>query len=344
VALPNNGQTYRFGFNGKENDNGVKGLGNQQDYGMRIYDPRVGRFLSVDPLQAKFPFHSPYQFAGNTPIQAIDLDGAEEFHFLLSFDKEGKAHLTLVGQKDIKYAEWTPTWSDWAKKTIHINEEQHYYVHTGVFYEGTIENMGSVQFVNEEVVFSYPSTEDFNKGASSLTPADVQKRYSQLKWSTYAVKALNKVAEEARQGHIPGATRSKPTTASTGEQATRANNGNTKAAEVNTVRPEVSVGAMQRMEYEGAPYHGKTDNAIKSKAPVNGQSALDLSVQVKETSPRRVGVDYDTNEFVVFDRTQGNKYHGHVRSWSDLHPDMQKALIKSGMADKKGNIIKPNNE
>src|SRR5690606_4468651 len=38
---------YRYGFNGKENDNEVKGEGNQQDYGMRIYDPRLGKFLSV---------------------------------------------------------------------------------------------------------------------------------------------------------------------------------------------------------------------------------------------------------------------------------------------------------
>jgi RHS repeat-associated protein len=68
---------YRYGFNGKENDNEVKGDGNQQDYGMRIYDPRLGRFLSVDPLRKKYPELTPYQFASNTPIQAIDLDGAE---------------------------------------------------------------------------------------------------------------------------------------------------------------------------------------------------------------------------------------------------------------------------
>ena len=71
---------YRYGFNGKEKDDEAKGVGNQIDYEKRIYDPRAGRFLSTDPLQAKFPFYSPYQFAGNTPIQAIDLDGTEEFH------------------------------------------------------------------------------------------------------------------------------------------------------------------------------------------------------------------------------------------------------------------------
>ena len=39
------GARGRYGFNGKENDDDVKGEGNQQDYGMRIYDPRLGRFL-----------------------------------------------------------------------------------------------------------------------------------------------------------------------------------------------------------------------------------------------------------------------------------------------------------
>lgn len=68
---------YRYGFNGKENDNEVKGAGNQQDYGMRIYDPRIGRFLSIDPLSKKFAMLTPYQFASNTPIWAIDIDGLE---------------------------------------------------------------------------------------------------------------------------------------------------------------------------------------------------------------------------------------------------------------------------
>jgi RHS repeat-associated protein len=69
--------SYRYGFNGKENDNDVKGSGNQQDYGMRVYDPRLGRFLSVDPLVQEYPWYSPYQFSGNSPILFIDRDGEE---------------------------------------------------------------------------------------------------------------------------------------------------------------------------------------------------------------------------------------------------------------------------
>ncbi|RYG48426.1 MAG: RHS repeat-associated core domain-containing protein [Chitinophagaceae bacterium] len=68
---------YRYGFNGKENDNEVKGDSNQQDYGMRIYDTRLGRFLSVDPITRSYPELTPYQFASNRPIDGIDLDGLE---------------------------------------------------------------------------------------------------------------------------------------------------------------------------------------------------------------------------------------------------------------------------
>ena len=35
--------------------------------------------MSVDPLQFKYPYYTPFQYAGNKPISFIDLDGAEEF-------------------------------------------------------------------------------------------------------------------------------------------------------------------------------------------------------------------------------------------------------------------------
>ncbi len=39
--------------------------------------PNEVKFLSVDPLSKKYPELTPYQFASNTPIQGIDLDGKE---------------------------------------------------------------------------------------------------------------------------------------------------------------------------------------------------------------------------------------------------------------------------
>jgi hypothetical protein len=45
---------------------------------MRESDPRIGgRFWSVDPLSKKYPGLSPYQFASNNPIWALDQDGKE---------------------------------------------------------------------------------------------------------------------------------------------------------------------------------------------------------------------------------------------------------------------------
>lgn len=66
---------YRYGYNGKEMDNDVKGEGNQLDYGARIYDPRIGKWLSSDPEQTLFPAISPYTFALNNPVSIIDPDG-----------------------------------------------------------------------------------------------------------------------------------------------------------------------------------------------------------------------------------------------------------------------------
>ena len=58
---------YRFGFNGQEKDDEVKGSVNSLSFKYRIYDPRLGRFLSVDPLFASYPWNSTYAFARNKP-------------------------------------------------------------------------------------------------------------------------------------------------------------------------------------------------------------------------------------------------------------------------------------
>ncbi len=68
---------YEFGYNGKYKDNEIAGIGNSYDYGFRMYNPRIGRFFTVDPLAKKYPWYSTYQFAGNNSIHFIDLDGLE---------------------------------------------------------------------------------------------------------------------------------------------------------------------------------------------------------------------------------------------------------------------------
>lgn len=90
---------YRYGFNGKENDNELKGDGNQQDYGFRMYDPRVTRFMSADPLSRDYPSWGAYTFAMGRPIDGIDLDGLE--FFPISPVTVGKAVIKV--EKAVKY-------------------------------------------------------------------------------------------------------------------------------------------------------------------------------------------------------------------------------------------------
>jgi RHS repeat-associated protein len=96
---------YRYGFNGKEEDDEVKGDGNEQDYGMRIYDTRLGRFLSVDPLSEDYPELTPYQFASNRPVDGADLDGEEwELKTPVNLIKQQTAQIQLPTANP-----WCPT-------------------------------------------------------------------------------------------------------------------------------------------------------------------------------------------------------------------------------------------
>ena len=68
---------YRYGFQGMERADEVKGLGNSYDFGARVYDSRVARWWSVDPLEGKYPNTAPYIFAGVSPILFFDPTGKE---------------------------------------------------------------------------------------------------------------------------------------------------------------------------------------------------------------------------------------------------------------------------
>ncbi len=80
-SLSGNSEGYRYGFNGKEKDDQGEWGMTHYDYGFRIYNPGLARFLSVDPLTKDYPWYTPYQFAGNKPVWAIDLDGLEEYYY-----------------------------------------------------------------------------------------------------------------------------------------------------------------------------------------------------------------------------------------------------------------------
>ena len=70
--LPN---AYRFGFNGMERTDEVYGAGNEYTTEFRQYDPRLGRWLSIDPEFRAYAWQSPYVAFDNNPIVKTDPRG-----------------------------------------------------------------------------------------------------------------------------------------------------------------------------------------------------------------------------------------------------------------------------
>jgi RHS repeat-associated protein len=70
-----NSADYKFGYNGKEKDDEIKGSGNSVDFGARMLDTRVGRWMKTDNLEDKYPGISTYAYVANSPLRCIDPDG-----------------------------------------------------------------------------------------------------------------------------------------------------------------------------------------------------------------------------------------------------------------------------
>jgi hypothetical protein len=93
--------------------------------------------------------------------------------------------------------------------------------------------------------------------------------------------------------------------------------------------------------FEGSPKHPNRQVGRASQGPTNGQEALDASVAINpSTTTRRISYDPDADEFVVFDETVAGVFHGHVRKWSELTHNMQRALIEAGVVDRKGRMMR----
>lgn len=72
-----------------ETDNEVKGSGNPYTTEFRQYDPRLGRWLTIDPLTAKYPWASPYNAFNDNPIRFTDTKGLEGQDWIGKKNKDG---------------------------------------------------------------------------------------------------------------------------------------------------------------------------------------------------------------------------------------------------------------
>ncbi len=102
MLLPNrhgSSDSYRYGFQGQEVDNEIKGEGNSVNFTFRMHDPRIGRFFTVDPLTSDYPFYSPYAFAGNKVISHKELEGGEEMKVIGNYESGQPNVLTASGKQ-----------------------------------------------------------------------------------------------------------------------------------------------------------------------------------------------------------------------------------------------------
>jgi RHS repeat-associated protein len=90
---------YRYGFNGKEKE--ADGTADNYDFGARIYDGRLGRWLAVDPLNRKFTSLSTYQFSNNSSLYYVDKGGKE---IIIHYKEKNKE----TGIEENKYIKYTP--------------------------------------------------------------------------------------------------------------------------------------------------------------------------------------------------------------------------------------------
>lgn len=87
---------YRYGFNKQEKDGE---LGDYYVFEYRVQDPRLGRFLSLDPIGNRNAFVSPYSFARNNPLFAKDLMGLDA-ELTLNVSEQQKNQWTTNSQEN----------------------------------------------------------------------------------------------------------------------------------------------------------------------------------------------------------------------------------------------------
>ncbi|MDR7130079.1 RHS repeat-associated protein [Algoriphagus sp. 4150] len=297
---------YRYGFNGKEKDTpGMGGGGSTYDYGFRIYNPKIAKFLSVDPLSPDYPWYTPYQFAGNTPIAAIDLDGLEPEIVVNEIGKQtGTQILKQTGAE--------------VSKKLAVNS-------SGKLVEiGVRGGMGAARLLSSSIgaFLNVLIPADPGESAQFASLLNYEKhRFKELSNKPYT--NLSEFEKRELNSYY-------------GKYELDANG---EFSLKGPLSNEVSIFGI----YDDSTYlkHGSEKVGSSSSRPVDGQKALDNSFLLnkkREGFSRRIAVEED--HFVILDEHSPGQFHGHQRNWDELLQPEKNALIREGVVNNRGKIQK----
>ncbi len=155
MTVPNRSASsaaYRYGFQGQEKDDEIKGEGNSLNYKFRMHDPRVGRFLSLDPLAPQYPHNSPYAFAENRVIDGIELEGLEYL------DKDKAMVEVVKGTLFLKLENFSGPF----QKAFYAKNPAHGLINISADGTALMENSGAI---GQVIDFSPPPSQPIGRGS-----------------------------------------------------------------------------------------------------------------------------------------------------------------------------------
>lgn len=138
----------------------------------------------MDPLTADYPWYTPYQFAGNKPIWAIDLDGLEELFYKEAFRK------SEIGETVINRANNTTLFKEFESKLKSQNKINVYVVNFDSkisYYDGGYKDI-NISFEG------HPQGESVTKGTVQFTRN--RDEFNRLVSKDYAFRSAAKGIDE----------------------------------------------------------------------------------------------------------------------------------------------------
>lgn len=159
------GGEYRYGFNGQEKEADAGSF--DYDFGARMYDSRIARWLALDPFFKKCPDYTPYNFADNNPIFYIDKEGETKYVYYIFINEQTgeKLSIKITASEDLmKQTKQVPSYAFGIYTNDYHNEYEWYDINETHTY--TIKANGECYESHTTTKGTYRTTTFFDWGQS----------------------------------------------------------------------------------------------------------------------------------------------------------------------------------